>query len=136
MRFFRKRLGLPQPTFFERREQRNSTFMIVTILNDEGSRLEQASLRDLSARGALLHIATDQLLPDEITLHFPADRVSKAARVRWQDQQFIGIEFDEHFELPERMRSRRDRLDVITSHMESAGFSDERGGRKHLPSSA
>ena len=110
--------------------------MIVEIMNDQGARLVKASLRDLSANGALLHLETDEAIPDTINLYFPADRVSKASKVRWRDQQFIGVEFDESLDLPERMRSRKDRLDVVTSHMENAGFSDQNRGRKHLSNSA
>ena len=136
MKIFRRRFGLPEPTHLERKEQRNSTFMIVDIMNDEGARLVKARLRDLSANGALLHLETDQAIPDTIMLHFPADRISKAGRVRWRDQQFIGVEFDDPLDLPERMRSRKDRLDVVTSHMKSAGFSDQNGRQKQLPKSA
>ena len=136
MKIFRRRFGLPEPTHLERKEQRNSTFMIVEVMNDDGDRLAKASLRDLSANGALLHLETDQAIPDTIMLYFPADRVSKPGRVRWRDEQFIGMEFDDPLDLPERMRSRRNRLDVVTSHMKNAGFSDQNGGRKHLPKSA
>ena len=136
MKIFRRRTGLPEPTHLERKEQRTSTFMIVDVMNDEGARLVKASLRDLSANGALLHLEAEQAIPDSIKLFFPADRVSKAGRVRWRDQQFIGVEFDDPLDLPERMRSRKDRLDVVTSHMKSAGFSNQNGRQRQLPKSA
>ncbi len=132
MPIFRRRRSLADTTFFERREQRNSTFMLVDITSEQGSKFGQASLRDLSANGALLHLTTSQALPEKVLLYFPTERMKRAVRVRWQDQSLIGVEFDDPIDLPERMRSQKNRLDVVTSHFERAGFRGQHGEQRHL----
>ncbi len=121
MRFFSRHKGLSASTTFERREQRHSTFTIVEIKNEQGSLLERASLRDLSANGAMIHVATRQPLPDTIIVDFPADRMNRSAKIRWQEEQFIGVEFDDPVDMPERIRSRRSRAEVIASHFKQHG---------------
>ena len=122
MRFFSKHNSTPVQTILDRKEQRNSTFGIVEIRGERGSLLTRARLRDLSISGALLNLDMKQTLPDTLSLYFPAEHFGAEAIVKWQDGGSIGVEFQDPIVLPGRLRSRRNRVDVVTAHLSHAGI--------------
>ena len=115
MQLFRPR-RVPEQTVTERKQPRLSTFAIVEVRNDRGSLLRRANVRDLSDDGALLRLPSKEPLPDSVTLFFPADGLEKTAKVRWQEECSAGIEFNAPIVIPERLRSRKNRAEVIAAH--------------------
>ena len=100
----------------ERKDKRIPTFGVVEVQNNRGAVLDRATLRDLSINGALIQLATNQRLPETITLWFPNDRMERSATIRWRKDMSIGVEFDEPIVIPERLEHKKSRAEVVASY--------------------
>ena len=115
MRFFSKR------RLVQRIEDRRPTFGFLEVRSESGAPLAQATLRDTSTFGAMIRSASQRVFPDRINLWFPKEQLDVSASVRWSDGEDFGVKFDHAVEIWNRDSGRKDRIDVVTSHLERAG---------------
>jgi hypothetical protein len=116
MLFFRKKKK------FERRDERYPAFVYVEISALNGAPLAAATVHEISKSGAQIKLQSDQTLPERIHLWFPRHSTNVDATIRWSSDRRIGVEFDEPIEIPTSASSRKDRIDVVTAHLERAGI--------------
>jgi hypothetical protein len=115
MGFFSKR------RMIQRIEDRRPTFGFLEVRTESGSPLAQATLRDTSTFGAMIRSASQRVFPERINLWFPKEQIDVSASVRWTEGEDIGVKFDHAVEIWNQDSGRKNRLDVVTSHLEKAG---------------
>jgi len=115
MLFFKKKK-------FDRRDERHPAFVYVEISALNGAPLAAATVHEISKSGAQIKLQSDQSLPERIHLWFPRHSTNVDATIRWTSDRRIGVEFDEPIEIPTGSSSRKDRIDVVTAHLERAGI--------------
>jgi len=116
MGFFSKR------RLVQRIEDRRPTFGFLEVRTESGAPLAQATLRDTSTFGAMIRAATLRAFPERINLWFPKEQIDVNASVRWTEGDDIGVKFDHAVEIWCQDSGRKDRIDVVTSHLERAGI--------------
>jgi len=115
MRFFNKR------RMIERAEERRPTFGFLEVRTESGAPLVQATLRDTSRHGAMIRSRPPRVLPERVNLWFPKEQLDIGASVRWCQGEDFGVLFDHAVEVWVVNTTRKDRIDVVTSHLEKAG---------------
>jgi hypothetical protein len=115
MGFFRKK------RLIERIEERHPTFGIVELRTENGAPLAEATLRDKSTFGAMIRARWQRVFPERINLWFPKEQIDVGASIRWSEGVDMGVKFDHAVELGTANSDRKDRIDVVTSHLERAG---------------
>ena len=107
--------------FVDRIEERQSTFGFVEIRSESGTPLAQATLRDRSSYGAMIRSSTHRAIPDRVNLWFPTEQIDVSASVRWTDGGDFGVQFDHAVECWVTDADRKNRLDVVATHLARAG---------------
>jgi hypothetical protein len=115
MLFFRKKT-------FQRKDERYPAFVYVEISALNGAPLAAATVHEISRSGAQIKLQSDQSLPERIHLWFPRHSIKVDATIRWSSDRQIGVEFDESIAIPTSGTGRKDRIDVVTRHLERAGI--------------
>ena len=105
----------------ERKRERKSTFGYVEVRSESGTPLAMATVRDRTDHGALIRADVLRSVPRRVRLWFPAEQIEVAASARWSGNSEFGVEFDEPVEAWSDGGSRRDRVDVVTDHLQRAG---------------
>ena len=105
----------------KRTEERKSTFGYVEVRTESGTPLAMATVRDRTCRGALIRAEVLRSVPRRVQLWFPADQIEVMASARWFGDCEFGVEFDEPVKAWSKSASRKDRIDVVTTHLERAG---------------
>ena len=103
-------------------EERQSTFGYVEVRSEAGVPLTQATLRNKSRFGAMIRPSTNRSVPERVNLWFPKEQVDVNASVRWTDNGDFGVKFDHEMGCLLENTYRRDRVDVVTTHLERAGI--------------
>jgi hypothetical protein len=79
----------------ERRQvQRTRVLKGAKIILNNRSSLFDCTVRDLTNVGACLVVASSVGIPHAFALSFDCARSSRRCRVRWRDQNKIGVSFD------------------------------------------
>ena len=104
-----------------RTEARTPTFGYVEVRSASGTPLAVATVRDRTCHGALIRADVLRSIPQRVRLWFPADQIEVSASARWSGDNEFGVEFDEPVEAWMNGAARRDRVDVVTDHLERAG---------------
>jgi hypothetical protein len=116
MGFFSKR------SIVQRIEERRPTFGFLEVRSEGGAPLAQATLRDTSRFGAMIRSQSERELPGRVNLWFPKEQIDIGASVRWIVGEDFGVQFDHALEIWNAAKPRRNRIDVVTSHLEKAGI--------------
>lgn len=116
MRFFNRRREI------QRVEERRPTFGFLEVRTESGAPLAQATLRDTSRFGAMIRSRPPRVLPERVNLWFPKEQLDIGASVRWCRGEDFGVQFDHAVEVWIVNTERKDRIDVVTSHLEKAGI--------------
>lgn len=106
----------------ERIEERQPTFGYVEVRSESGTPLAMATMRNKTRYGALIRADVLRAVPNRVQLWFPADHVNVKASVRWSNSSDFGVKFDEPVECWATAPCRKDRVDVVTTHLERAGI--------------
>src|SRR3712207_1684072 len=77
-----------------RSEPRNSTFLGGRITVGAGRAVLHCLVRDCSAGGARLVLASAHLLPDRVTVEIPRMGLRTPATVAWREGDTCGVSFD------------------------------------------
>jgi hypothetical protein len=107
---------------YERKDERFPAFVYVEISAINGAPLAAATVHEISRSGAQIKLQSTLSLPERIHLWFPRHSTNVDATIRWNSDDYIGVEFDEPIELPTGNPTRKNRIDVVTSHLERAGI--------------
>jgi hypothetical protein len=106
-----------EPDFAARRHPRLPTFSFVEICSEDGDLLMEATVREISKRGAQLRVKTSKLLPERFLVRSTKDQFSKMATVMWVSGASVGIEFDEEVSVSKSPPDAEERIRVFTSHL-------------------
>ena len=105
----------------DRIEERKSTFSYVEVRTESGVPLAMATVRDRTCRGALIRADVLRSVPRRVQLRFPADQIEVMATARWSGDGEFGVEFDEPVDAWSDTAARKDRIEVVMTHLERAG---------------
>ncbi len=115
-------MGFFSKSQIKRIEDRQPTFGFVEVRTESGVPLAQATLRDTSKFGAMIRSTSQRNFPERVNLWFPKEQIDVSASVRWSEGGDMGVQFDHSLECWDKTVSRRNRLDVVTTHLERAGI--------------
>ena len=101
----------------QRKAPRIPAYRAVEIYDEDGNFLEMGTLRDWSKYGALIILQKTRPLPNTIVVWFPQERHGQNADIRWQEEGSIGVRFDEEMEKPDWLQHKRDRVEVVATHL-------------------
>ena len=83
--------------FVPRRHPRLQTFSFIEICKQDGTPLMEATIREISSKGAQLKLSGAQKLPDRFIIRSEHDRSQIRATLIWQSDASIGVEFEDEF---------------------------------------
>jgi hypothetical protein len=107
----------------DRNHERYPAFVYVEISALNGAPLAAATVHELSVSGAQIKLQSDQALPQRVHLWFPRHSTNVDATIRWSKDRNIGVQFDELVDIPTTSASsRKNRIDVVTAHLEKASM--------------
>ena len=101
----------------KRKSLRIPAYRAVEVYDDDGNLLEMGTLRDWSKQGALITLEKPRPLPKNIVIWFPQDFRGHEAELRWQEETSIGVSFDEEMERPDWLQHKKDRVEVVATHL-------------------
>jgi hypothetical protein len=64
-----------------------------TITSEDGARVYACATDNISESGALLHVATDALLPTFFKLSVPDEKLDRHCKMVWRIERQIGVAF-------------------------------------------
>lgn len=99
-----------------RGEKRYPTFSSIDVLTQDGDLITDATLRDISAAGALVRHANKHILPKRICLRIPVLEQTVNATVVWSSETEIGLRFDTMIDLSPLVDRKRNRLETVALH--------------------
>jgi hypothetical protein len=76
-----------------------------------------ATLREISARGAQLRLRRSIELPERLAIRLEPDLSCRPATLRWKSGASIGVEFDHEIETVKTPRDAEERIQVICAHL-------------------
>ena len=85
----------PDDEFLPRQHPRMQTFGFVEICRDDGTPLMEATIRDISRKGAQLRLSYTANLPKRFIIRSVQDHSQKRAMLKWRLGTGIGVEFDD-----------------------------------------
>lgn len=92
-----KSIGLDGKVFPERRSaMRHKVLKGATLSFNKGYGALECVVRNLSGRGARLHLGETTAVPNFFSLEIAGEQTPRSARVRWRSQTAVGVEFDGH----------------------------------------
>ena len=77
----------------ERRSHIRRTFKGGKLTFNKGLSVLDCVVRDLSAKGAQLELATSVGVPDQFELVIAPDRIKRLCRVTWRSERKVGVSF-------------------------------------------
>ena len=89
----------------------------IEVYDEDGNLLEKGTLQDWSKQGALIALEKPRSLPKDIVIWFPQDFRGQEAELRWQEETSIGVSFDEEMERPDWLQHKKDRVEVVATHL-------------------
>ena len=112
-------LGLPpsEASDDQRRDPRVTTYNVVEIRSETGELMTEATIREISKRGAQLQLKSGITMPKRFRVRWPTGQLSTMATLRWAAGHDIGVEFDEEVRMPKQRPSAEQRIKVIASHI-------------------
>ena len=101
----------------KRKTPRIPAYRAVEIQDEDGNLLEKGTLRDWTKQGALITLEDTRPLPKTVVVWFPQDCRGHKAEIRWQEKRSIGVRFDEEMERPGWLQPKKDRIEVVATHL-------------------
>jgi hypothetical protein len=78
----------------QRRSKRRSVYLIVKLVNDDGSEIGPCQVVDISGTGAHLRITESSAVPDQFWLFLATGgAVRRLCAVAWRSGNDVGVEF-------------------------------------------
>ena len=99
------------------RAPRMPTFGFAKICNEDGTVLADATVREISIRGAKLHLRSSAKLPERLIVRSEPDQVCREAKLKWRTGSSIGVEFDQEVEPARKQADPEARIQVVCSHL-------------------
>jgi hypothetical protein len=103
--------------FAARHHPRLPTFSFVEICSEDGDLLMEATVREISKRGAQLRFKTSKWLPERFFVRSTTNQFSKMATVKWISGPSVGVEFDEDVNIKKGPPDAEERIRVVASHL-------------------
>ena len=107
----------PDPKAELRRDPRITTFGFVEVCSENGEPLMDATVREISKRGAQLRLKSTHRLPQRLLIRSSTGQSSNTATLRWVSGVSIGVEFDEEVSVPRKRPDAEERIRIVTSHL-------------------
>ena len=79
--------------------------------------LVDATVREISIRGAKLHLRSSAKLPERLIIRSEPDQVCRTAKLKWRTGARIGVEFDQEVEPTRKQADPEARIEVVYSHL-------------------
>lgn len=83
----------PTPKIERRKAPRRKTAMQTVLVHDNGVAREAGIIRDISAAGAKLAVATTGSIPDSAYILIPEQHQIEQCRVVWRSENEVGLAF-------------------------------------------
>lgn len=107
----------PDPKVELRQDLRIATFGFVEVCSESGEPLTEATVREISKRGAQLRLKSSHKLPQRLLVRWPTGQSSTMATLRWLSGVSIGVEFDDEINVPRKRPDPEERIRIVTSHL-------------------
>jgi len=94
-----------------------ATFSFVEVCTQHAEPLTEATIREVSRKGARLRLKSPKKLPERLLVRSIADQSCRMATVKWVSGVNIGLEFVEEASALKSRPDADERIRVVTSHL-------------------